>query len=220
MNKKSSFFLLFIAAVLMGFSGCVSEKAARVTPASSTKTEVHHIGKFVWFDLLTEDTQAVQEFYRELFGWRFAADQYLPDYIVIYSGDKPIGGIVHHENKDPEIQESMWMVSLSVSDVDRAVSAVRARYGEVLDGPMDVKGRGRLAVVRDAEGAELVLIRASGGDPPDAGVKAGEWLWVDLFNHDAEKAKESAAQGHPGLCRYCYITLGRSGAQLASLYQG
>jgi len=188
MNKKISLFIILLAAALLLISGCVSEKAARLTPVSATKTEVHHIGKFVWFDLLTEDPQAVQPFYKELFGWRFAADKNAPEYIVIYLGDKPIGGIVTHENKDPEIPESMWLVSLSVADVDLAVSAAKARKAEVLDGPTDIKGRGRMAVIRDAEGAELVLIRAAGGDPPDAGVKVGEWLWVDLFTKDAEKA--------------------------------
>lgn len=188
MLKKLTILLMLQFAVLLALSGCVSEKAARMTPVSSTKTEVHHIGKFVWFDLLTEDTRTAQQFYKELFGWRFAADKYSPDYIVIYSGDKPIGGIVPHENKDPEIPESMWLVSLSVEDVNRAVSAVKARKGEVLDGPVNIKGRGRMAVVRDAEGAELVLIRAEGGDPPDAGVKTGEWLWVDLFSKDPPKA--------------------------------
>jgi len=188
MNKK--IILILLATVLLFLTGCVSEKAARRPPVNSTPTQQHYIGKFIWFDLLTEDPQAVQQFYRELFGWRFAADKNAPDYIVIYAGDKAIGGIVPHDDKYPDLQESMWLVSLSVEDVNRAVSAVKARYGEVLDGPMDIKGRGRLAVVRDAEGAELVLIRATGGDPPDAGVKSGEWLWVDLFTHDAQKAKE------------------------------
>lgn len=190
MKHKITLLLTLITAGFMFLTGCVSEKAARLPPVNSTQSEQHYIGKFVWFDLLTEDSKAAQQFYRELFGWRFAADKNTPDYIVIYSGDKPIGGIVPHENKDPNIQESMWLVSLSVEDVNGAVSAVKARKGEVLDGPVDIKGRGRMAVVRDAEGAELVLIRAAGGDPPDAGVKAGEWLWVDLFSKDVQKAQD------------------------------
>jgi len=132
----------------------------------------------------------VQQFYKELFGWRFAADKNSPDYIVIYSGDKPIGGIVPHEDKDPDQQESMWMASLSVEDVNRAISAVKARKGEVLDGPLDVKGRGRMAVIQDPEGAELVLLRAAGGDPGNEAVNSGEWLWVDLFTRDAKIANE------------------------------
>jgi len=188
MKHKITLLLTLMTAGFMFLTGCVSEKAARLPPVNSTQSEQHYIGKFVWFDLLTEDSKAAQQFYRELFGWRFAADKNTPDYIVIYSKGKPIGGIVPHENKDPNIQESMWLVSLSVADVDLAVSAAKARKAEVLDGPTDIKGRGRMAVIRDAEGAELVLIRAAGGDPPDAGVKVGEWLWVDLFTKDAEKA--------------------------------
>jgi len=190
-SRAACFFLLiFLAPGAIGLSGCASRQTASLPPLTPTPTGQHQIGKFVWFDLLTEDTQAVQNFYKELFGWRFAADKNSPDYIVIYSGDKPIGGIVPHEDKDPDAQESMWLVSLSVEDVDRAVSAVKARKGEVLDGPLDVKGRGRMAVIRDAEGAELVLIRAAGGDPVDAGIKSGEWLWVDLFTRDAKTAAE------------------------------
>ena len=198
MNKKISLPFIFLAAVSMFLGGCAARQAASLPPVSLTPTGQHHIGKFVWFDLLTEDAQAVQQFYQGLFGWRFSADSNTPDYIVIYSGDKPIGGMAPHENTDPDVQESMWLVSLSVEDVNRAVSAVKARKGEVLDGPVDIKGRGRMAVIRDPEGAEFVLLRAAGGDPADTDVNSGEWLWVDLFTRDAKTAIEfySALAGY------------------------
>ena len=188
MNKQNFIICIVLAAALLLFTGCASKQTDSLPAITKTPNGQYQVGKFVWFDLLTEDSKAAQEFYKQLFGWRFAADKYSPDYIVIYSGDKPIGGFVPHEDKDPENRESMWLVSLSVDDVNRAISAVKARKGEVLDGPTDVKGRGRMAVVRDAEGAELVLIRAQGGDPPDTGVNTGEWLWVDLFSKDPQKA--------------------------------
>jgi len=132
--------------------------------------------------------KAAQNFYGELFGWSFKGKP--SDYIVISSGDKPIGGMVPYENKDKEVLESFWMGSLSVDNVNRAVSAVKARFGKVLDGPIDVKGRGMMAVISDTEGAVLALIRTSGGDPKDEGIKAGEFLWVDLFTKDAGKAND------------------------------
>lgn len=171
-------------------SSCAARQAGRLPPISPTPTGQHQVGRFVWFDLLTEDVQAAQQFYGKLFGWRFAASDQDPDYRVIYSGGRPIGGIVDHENKDPKIQESLWLASLSVEDVDLAISTVKAHRGKVLDGPFDVKDRGRMAVIRDHEGAVLVLIRASGGDPPDAGTGSGEWLWVDLFTRDAQAAND------------------------------
>ena len=177
-----------LAVGSLGLSGCASKQAGSLPSITPTPTGQHQVGKFVWFDLLTEDVQAAQDFYRELLGWRF--EDQSSDYSVIYAGDKPIGGIASLENKDPEVQESLWLASLSVENVDRAVSAVKARYGKVLDGPFDVKGRGRMAVIRDPEGAELVLLRAAGGDPVDAAVNSGEWLWVDLFTRDAKSANE------------------------------
>jgi len=190
MSKKIVLFLIMYTAVVIVLAGCVSEKATRKTSVSQTRTTVHQIGKFVWFDLLSENPQEVQHFYKALFGWRFSADENLPGYVVIYKDEKPIGGMVHHDGKDPNVPESFWMVSLSIEDVDQAASAVKTLNGQVIDGPMDVKGRGRMAVVRDAEGAKLALLRSVNGDPPDVGADTGEWLWVDLFTHDAEKAKE------------------------------
>jgi len=180
---------IFLLGLLI-MNGCALMQGARLPPISPTPTGQHQIGKFVWFDLLTEDVQEAQKFYKGLFGWRFAAAEQTPDYTVIYSGGKPIGGIASYENKDPKVLESIWLATLSVEDVDRAASIVKARGGQVMDGPLDVKGRGRMAVVRDPEGAELVLIRAAGGDPVDAAIKSGEWLWVDLFTGDAKKANE------------------------------
>jgi len=182
--------LILLAVALAGISGCASKQATSLPSITPTPTGQYQVGKFVWFDLLTEDVQAAQKFYGELFGWQFKTKGKSSGYIVINSGDKPIGGIVPHENKDPNIQESIWLASLSVEDVDRAVSATKARYGKVLDEPIDIKGRGRMAVIRDPEGAELVLIRAAGGDPADAAVNSGEWIWVDLFTRDAKTAND------------------------------
>ncbi len=191
-GKRSLSMTRFLPVLIMlslpVVSSCAAKQAARLPPISPTPTGQHQVGKFVWFDLLTEDVQAAKKFYGKLFGWRFAASDQDPDYLVIYSGDRPIGGIAAHENKDPKVQESLWMASLSVEDVDLAISTVKARRGKVLDGPFDVKDRGRMAVIRDPEGAVLVLLRATGGDPPDAGTSAGEWMWVDLFTRDGRAA--------------------------------
>jgi len=171
---------------LLVAGGCVSNQPISMPPLSPVPTERHQLGKFVWFELLTENVQAAQNFYGELFGWHFKGKP--SDYMVIYSGDKPIGGMFPYENKDPRVLESFWMCLLSVDNVDRALAEVKALDGEVLDGPMDVEGRGRMAVIRDPQGAELTLIRTAGGDPVNEGVKAGEFLWVDLFTRDPDKA--------------------------------
>jgi len=179
---------VMIMLSLLMMNGCASKRTVSLPPITAVQTGQHQVGKFVWFDLLTEDVKAAQNFYGELFGWTFKGKP--SDYVVISSGDKPIGGMVPYAGKDSKAMESFWMPLLSVDDVNRAVSAVKARFGKVLDGPMDVEGRGRLAVISDPEGAKLVLIHASGGDPVNESVKAGEFLWVDLFSRDPAKANE------------------------------
>lgn len=187
-NIINRFLLILVMLILLVLSGCASKQAASLPAITASPTGQHQVGKFVWFDLLTEDVKEAQDFYSELFGWRFKDKS--AGYTVIYLGKKPIGGIVPYESKDPHVLESFWMVSLSVEDVNRAVSATKARYGKVLDGPMDVMGRGRMAVIKDPEGAKLVLIRTAGGDPVDERAKTGEWLWVDLFTRDLNKAND------------------------------
>lgn len=179
---------VMISLILLVMGGCVSKPSVSMAPLSPVPTSRHFPGKFVWFELLTEDMQAAQNFYGELFGWHFEGKP--SEYVEIYSGDKPIGGMVPYESKDPDVLESFWMCLLSVDDVHRAVSEVKARGGDVLEGPVDVAGRGRMAVIRDPQGAELALIRTAGGDPVDEGANAGEFFWVDLFARDPDKANE------------------------------
>jgi len=169
-------------------SGCASTQTPSLPAITSNPTGQYQTGKFVWFDLLTEDVPKAQRFYKELFGWRFTGQP--TDYVMIYSGDKAIGGIVPYESKDPKVPESMWIPYLSVEDVNAADKIAKARGGEILDGPFDVKGRGRMAVIRDPEGAKLVLIRAKGGDPVESDVGPGEWLWVDLLTRDVQGAND------------------------------
>jgi hypothetical protein len=37
-------------------------------------TGTYHVGKFVWFDLLTDDVSGAKRFYGELFNWKFEAE--------------------------------------------------------------------------------------------------------------------------------------------------
>jgi predicted enzyme related to lactoylglutathione lyase len=65
---------------------------------------------------------------------------------------------------------------------------VRERGGDVERGPRDVPERGRLALVSDPDDAVLLLVRASGGDPPDVEPPVGDWLWMELWTHEVESA--------------------------------
>ena len=69
MKHKITLLLTLMTAGFMFLSGCASKQTASLPAITPTPTGQHQVGKFVWFDLLTEDVQAAQGFYKELFGW-------------------------------------------------------------------------------------------------------------------------------------------------------
>jgi len=156
---------------------------------AATPTNRHEPGRFVWYDLVTEDVAAAKRFYGELFGWEFRSDPDNRLFTVITLNDVPIGGIVFEDETGWDLTAARWFSSVSVDDVDEAVDAARDRAATIDVPPSDLPDRGRYSVLHDPQGAALVLLRATGGDPatsPEFG--AGEFLWTELWTRDATAA--------------------------------
>ena len=172
---------VFIIGFLL-FSGC---SKLDLTPVSSPPTGVYHQGKFVWYDLLTNDVANAKKFYGELFGWSFK-DQ--GRYTVVLNRGQAIGGIVKIQPKDKKEHAARWLASLSVPDVDEAAIFVKESGGIIHEGPVEMKNRGRGVLVSDPQGAQVLLMRSSGGDPVDSDPPVGAWLWVELWSNEPEAA--------------------------------
>ncbi|MGH8549037.1 MAG: VOC family protein [Methylococcales bacterium] len=156
---------------------------------SQPPTHSHQIGKFVWHDLLTTDVAAAKRFYGGLFDWTFEAGED-PDYTVIFNHSRPIGGIVSLQSPDHEGRKGRWLASLSVKDVDQATEFVRTSGGLIHEQPQTIPERGRLAIVSDPQDAQLVLLHAESGDPPDRPLAMNEWLWDELWIREKSAAIE------------------------------
>ena len=161
---------------------CASPAPPWLPPVSAKPTQLVKPGKFVWVDLVTQDVAEAKAFYGALFGWTFVGGG---RYTQVLHDGTVIAGIV--PARDPK-RGSEWVGNLSVIDVDRAVALVRERGGVVEREPVDAPQRGRIALVSDAEGALVLLLRASGGDPPDVEPRVGDWLWRELWTHDVDAA--------------------------------
>lgn len=151
-------------------------------------------GKVIWRELLTNDPLASQEFYGELFGWEFesvgAAAGLSRDsaYTLIRHNGRLIGGMIDTLALNNRADISQWVISMSVSDIDAAVVSFVAGGGEMKTPPTDLQRRGKLAVVRDAEGALLALLQTKDGDPVDHEPEIGGFLWDELWTTDVERA--------------------------------
>jgi len=190
--------LLRIAAAL----SCVSFVVACATiaidlpPVSEAPTSERSPGKIIWHDLLTHDLKGSKEFYGSLFGWEFESignDSGFGNnsaYTLIRHKGQMIGGMIDTMVLNGKDDISQWIVVMSVDDVDKAASVFAASGGEVITSPTDLKRRGRLAVVRDAEGALLGLLQTKDGDPADSEPVIDGFLWDELWTTDIEKATE------------------------------
>jgi len=181
MNRPSNCAFALLCGA-MALSACAT--TLPILPALTTvRTEQWITGKFVWIDLIAKDVDASTAFYGALFGWTFERGE---RYTRVLHDGEPIAGIV--PERDPK-RRSEWVGNLSVPDVDASVETFQRLGGELVSGPLDAPNRGRIALVRDAEGALLLLIRASGGDPVDGELKVGTWFWRELWTKTPEQAQ-------------------------------
>ena len=172
------------------FTGCVATTPPprlELTPVTDIPTGIHHQGKFVWNDLLTNDVAVAKDFYGQLFGWTF---EQLDRYTVVKNDGQSIGGMLQVGDNDNVRDESRWVCTLSVADVDKAAALVTEEGGFVLEGPLDMLNRGRGALIYDPMGAELLLLYATDGDPEDKEPVMGSWLWHELWSYDTETSLE------------------------------
>jgi predicted enzyme related to lactoylglutathione lyase len=115
------------------------------------------LGRVGWHELLTTDWERAFVFYQEIFGWRKVVADVAPTgtYLQFSAGGHTIGGMC---NKPTTAPVAFWLYYFNVADIGVALDRVRAERGEILEGPIDIPGGGRVARCADPQGAMFALI--------------------------------------------------------------
>lgn len=104
----------------------------------------------VWLEIMGNDTGALQSFYGSVFDWTFDTDA-MPDYIMIASGGKQIGGLRPGQpGKIPYVQ---------VTDPAASLEEIVAAGGAVVHPATEVPGAVTFAVFADLEGNVVGLVK-------------------------------------------------------------
>jgi predicted enzyme related to lactoylglutathione lyase len=74
-------------------------------------------------------------------------------YTIIKSGDKMIGGMMEMKGPMFEGVPENWFTYFAVDDVDKMMKKVKDAGGTVIREPWDIPGVGRIAIVKDPNGA-------------------------------------------------------------------
>ncbi|MDP1535328.1 MAG: VOC family protein [Rubrivivax sp.] len=116
-------------------------------------------GAFSWSELATPQPGAASEFYGSLFGWTVETMDMgdAGEYRVAKLGDTSVGGIMSLPKEDAAGAPA-WGCYVTVDNVDRTLEQCTALGGQVVMPPMDVPGVGRMAQIRDPQGATISVI--------------------------------------------------------------
>jgi len=156
-----------------------------IAPTVSAQQPAPAAGTFVGAVLLTDDADAASTFYGDLFGWDMerAKDG---GYAVRHKG-RMVAGISPLQQAKEDIEESFWLVGLSVDSLDRALDAARQGGGKIFNDAERVSDYGRFAVIADRQQAPLMLVEP--GIKPIGGTSGhGSWVWPELWTNDIEDA--------------------------------
>lgn len=193
MSFTTKWRIAFANLVLLFVAACASMNI-NLPSVTEAPTGERLPGKIIWRDLLTNDPPASQQFYGELFGWEFESVGTASNlksnssYTLIRHNGKLIGGMIDTLALNNRDDISQWVVLMSVEDIDASVEAVTASGGKIMTPPTDLQSRGRIAVIRDAEGALLGLLETRDGDPRDSEPEVDGFLWDELWTSNVQSA--------------------------------
>ena len=153
-------------------------------------------GEYIWYELMTSDPDAAQEFYGPMLGWDFA-DSGMDgmDYRMFSKDGTNVGGLMPlSEEMTAGGARPLWAGYLSVDDADVATKDIAAAGGTVMMEPADIPGVGRFAFVADPQGAPIYIMKpepAEGSSESFAKYepREGHCAWNELVTTDPDGAK-------------------------------
>jgi predicted enzyme related to lactoylglutathione lyase len=142
-------------------------------------------GKFAWYEIMTDNTEATGKFYSDVVGW---TTQPMPSgdgfpYTVFNIGSVGIAGMLHMS------EHSGWIGYISVDDVDAHIPKIVEAGGKLWKPATDVPGMLRFAVLSDPQGAGIVIFTPNPSMPSPVRPESptpGTIGWHELYTTDLE----------------------------------
>ncbi len=147
-------------------------------------------GRFLWYELMTNDIEAAKAFYGEVVGWSAKSVEAPMPYTMWNVGESPKAGLF----KLPQEAAAMgvpphWMAYVGTPDVDATVAKAQELGAKVLVPVKEVPSVGRFATLSDPQGVTFSPFTPS--EPEAAPLKQadiGEFTWHELVTDDWSSA--------------------------------
>ncbi len=144
-----------------------------------------------WLDIAATGRVAAARFYSDLFGWE-VMESTMPDghvYSVLGSAGKRLG--IAYQLKPEQKAAGVtphWEIYFRVDDCDTAAAKAVESGGTILAGPMEISTLGRMASIRDLEGAVFSIWQPRSHQGAQVWREPDAPTWVELAARDTAKA--------------------------------
>ena len=156
----------------------------------------HAAGTFCWSELATKDVARAKAFYAEVLGI-VGHDVPMPGgaegaYTMLRLGDGDLGG-AHTLSPEEEAAGAhpYWGTYVAVDDVDATAKMAKSLGAAILAEPFEIPGVGRMAVLRDPQGAVFHVWHTGSPHPGKAHFpqdQMGAVCWNELVTDDTDAA--------------------------------
>lgn len=152
------------------------------------------MANFIWYELLTDDVAAAQDFYARVIGWQVGDSGIAGiDYRIFATPEgEAIGGLMQRPPGSPG--GPVWFGYMPVVDVDESLGAIVEDGGSVLMPASTMDGVGRMALVTDPLGAPFYIMAPEEERPSRAfaehgsGDVVGHVVWNERIASDPDRA--------------------------------
>jgi uncharacterized protein len=149
-------------------------------------------GDFIWYELLTADTDAAARFYGAVVGWQAReAEGSVRGYGLFGTGGTDIAGFMRiPADAERAGMRPRWLGYIGVRDVDATVAEIVQAGGAQHMPPTDIPGVGRLAMVTDPQGVPFYVMRGAvdGTSTSFSPTQPGHCHWNELATSDQAAA--------------------------------
>lgn len=147
-------------------------------------------GTFCWIELATSDAAAAKAFYTSLFGWTTTEHDMgeMGTYYIFLKDGKQVAAM-YQQGADMQGVPPNWLSYVAVQSADDAVAKANSLGAQDVQGPFDVYDMGRMAVIKDSQGAHFAVWQAKQHGGVELRDEDKTLCWNELQARDVNAAK-------------------------------
>lgn len=131
----------------------------------------------IFGDLSTYTPKQTIKFYETVFGWKYYKDY---NYYLAYKGYDMVTGLYETPEKFKEMKmPHFWMTYIQVENVDNVVHKAK-NLGGIVEMEQEVPGLGKVALIRDPQGAGFTVYEGDALESTRTEDKACTLIWNEL----------------------------------------